>query len=76
MDNFQSAAAEGGGDCGHYRSDGRSGAGRTGRAIHSAASSPPSLALEHTAHDDIHFAKMHLVHLQLECGLPHSYQRH
>ena len=64
MDNFQSAAAAagGGGDCGHYRSDEAGPDAWTGRAIHSAASSPPSLALEHTAHDDIHLAKMHLVH--------------
>ena len=33
MDNFQSAAAEGGGDCGHYRSDGAGPDGRGGRYI-------------------------------------------
>ena len=60
MDNFQSAAAAGG----EAATATAAIIGRTGRAIHSAASSPPSLplALEHTAHDDIHFAKMHLVH--------------
>ena len=65
MDNFQSEAAGGDGDCGYYRSD--------GQAIHST-SSPPSLALEHTAHDDIRFAKMHLAHEQLECGRSHFCQ--